>query len=93
MSAPAELTDAELLVLKTMLEVLAASARGYSAPAWQGFTEARLDGEHISVKDFDTLVGLCVHRGYVVAASNPVSGKPRYALTQAGALDLKQLQS
>jgi hypothetical protein len=93
MSDPIELTDAELIVLKAMLEVLDRAETGLPTTGWQGFTEARLGGEHISAGDFDRLADLCRTRLYALAAPHPITKKPRWAITQQGRMALQQLQN
>lgn len=93
MNLPAELTDAELLVLRAMLHVLTREPRGFTEPAWQGFTESHLGGEHLALEDFNRLRDLCAARGYVLGAAHPITRKQRWAITQAGQLALSQLES
>lgn len=91
MNPPAQLTDAELLVLRAMLHVLTRDVRGFTEPAWHGFTEAHLGGERIALDDFNRLRDLCASRGYVVGAAHPLTRKQRWAITQDGAVALQQL--
>ncbi len=84
-----ELTDAEQLALRTLLEVLDGQPAELAEAGWHGLTEARLQ-VRLELKDFNALRDRCIAERWVVGAK-AITGRMRWALSPAGRIALQQL--
>lgn len=90
MSTPPELTDAQQLLLRTMLEVLSQQPAELAESGWHGLVEARLQ-IRVALEDFNSLRDQCVMNRWVVGAAHPISKKMRWAISANGQIALQQL--
>lgn len=90
MSTPAELTDAQQLLLRAMLQVLADQPAEIAEAGWHGLVEARLQ-IRVASEDFNSLRDQCVMNRWVVGAAHPISKKMRWAISASGQIALQQL--
>lgn len=84
-----ELTDAEQLALRTMLEVLDGQPAELAEAGWHGLTEARLQ-VRVELKDFERLRDVCVAQRWVIGAK-ALTGRMRWVIGPAGRIALQQL--
>lgn len=90
MNAPTELTDAQQLLLRTMLQVLADAPAEMAEAGWHGLVEARLQVV-VKLDDFNAFRDRCLINRWAISAANPISGKLRWVISANGRLALQQL--
>ena len=90
MSTSPELTDAQQLLLRAMLQVLADQPAEIAEAGWHGLVEARLQ-VRVSLDDFNSFRDRCLMNRWVVGAAHPISKKMRWAISASGQIALQQL--
>lgn len=90
MSTPAELTDAQQLLLRAMLQVLDDQPAEIAEAGWHGLVEARLQ-IRVATDDFNAMRDRCLMNRWVIGAPNPVTRKMRWTISASGNIALQQL--